>query len=114
MVSRRRLLHEDIEGGTAKMTRLQRRDERLLIDDAASGAVEDASALLHASELRGADQVACLVGQRRVDGEEVAARQELVEVGDRLDPELSGPFRSEERVEADHLHIETGGAAGDL
>ncbi len=42
------------------------------------------------------------------------ARQQRVEIGDGLDAQLGGAGRSQERIEADHLHVEAGGAAGDL
>src|SRR5262249_15839094 len=104
----------DIKGGAGEMARLQGRDEGLLIDDASAGAVDDAGALLHAGELRGADQVARLVGQWRVDGEEVAARQQLVEARDPLNAQLAGAIRSEEGIETDYLHVEAGAPTRDL
>ncbi len=57
-------------------------------------------------ERRGADDVAGLGGHRRVQGDEVAARPEVVELLDALDAELQRLVGGEERVEADDGHAE--------
>src|SRR5690606_42151163 len=49
--------------------------------------------------------VAGLVGQRRVQGDEVGALQELVEL-DLLDAEIARTLLGQERIEADHLHAQ--------
>ncbi len=114
MIGRRRLLHEHVEGGSGQVARTQRLGQRLLVDDAAAGTVDDASALGQQRQFAGADQVAGLVGQRRMHGEEIDARQQLGQLGDGLDAHLGGAGRRQERVEADYLHVQSGGAAGDL
>ena len=114
MVRRRRLLHENVEGGAGQVAGLEGVGQRLFVNDAAAGAVDDAGALAHQGHLAGADQVARLVGERRVDGEEIDLRQQSIEIGGGLDADLAGGGGGEERVEAEHLHVEAGGAAGDL
>src|SRR6266496_36563 len=103
----RRFLHENIEGGAGNVSAAESLVEGLLVDDAAAGDVEDAGAAFHESELRRADQVARLVGKRRVDGEEITAWQQLVESRDTLDAELARTFGRHERVVADNLHVQS-------
>ncbi len=114
MIGGRRFLHEHVESGPGQMARSQRLYQRLLVDDAATGAVDDASTLGQHRQLRSADQVACFVGQRRMHGEEIDARQHLGEIGDSLDAHLRSAGRGEKGIEADDLHVQAGGAAGDL
>ena len=52
----------------------------------------------------GVDDVAGLVGQRRVQRDEVGAAEELVEL-DLLDAELGGALLRQERIEGDDLHL---------
>ena len=49
-----------------------------------------------------------------MDGKEIDLRQQRIEIGRDVDADLPRGGGGEERVEADHLHIEAGGAAGDL
>ena len=58
------------------------------------------------------DDVAGLVGQRRVQRDEVGARQQFVEL-DLLDAELGRPLLRQERVERDDVHLEADAARGD-
>ena len=58
--------------------------QRRLVDDAAARAVDEVGGRLHHGELARADQVARVVLQRRVHGDEVGTRQRGAEVGDRL------------------------------
>ena len=57
------------------------------------------------------EDVARLVGQRRVQGDEIGAPEQLVEL-DLLDAELHGPLRRQERIERDHLHLQADGSVG--
>src|SRR5262245_47539448 len=114
MVSRRRLLDEDVEGGPGEVAGAEGFDEGLLVDDAAAGAVDDASPTRQQGEFPSADHVAGGVAAWSVDGEEVAARQQMSEIRYALDTKLSGSVGSEERIEADDLHVQGDGAAGDL
>src|SRR5204862_6081275 len=47
-------------------------------------------------------------------GQEIDARQQQVEVGDAFDAQLGGAVGGQEGVEADDLHVQARGAAGDL
>ena len=52
------------------------------------------------------------VGQRRVQGDEVGARQQLVQL-DLLDAQLDRALLRQEGVEGDHLHLQPERAVGD-
>ena len=110
--SRRRLGGEDVEGGAGDVACVERLAQRRLVDEAAAGAVDDAHALLGLGEVLGREDVPGLLGQRRVQGDDVGAAQELVEL-DLLDAELERPLRRQEGVEGDHLHVQADGAVGD-
>ena len=85
---------------------VQRLDQGGLVDQAAPGAVDDPDAGLHPRQRGGADQVAGLGRERRVQRDVVAAVPEVVERRDALDAELRGPLGRQEGVEPDHLHVE--------
>ena len=53
-----------------------------------------------------------LLGQRRVQRDEVGAAEELVEL-DLVDAELHRALLRQERIEGDHLHLQADGAVGD-
>ena len=86
--------------------------KRALVDEAAARAVDDAHTLLGLLQRAGTDDVARLVGQRRVQRDEVGAPQQGVEL-DLLHAQLHRPLRRQERVVGDHLHLEADGAVGD-
>ena len=58
------------------------------------------------------DDVAGLVGERRVQRDEIGAAQQIVELH-LLHADLHGPLRRQERIEGDHLHLQPDGAVGD-
>ena len=87
-------------------------DQVGLDDQPAARAVDDAHAVLHPGDRRRIDDVAGLVGQRRVQRDEVGARQQLVEL-DLLDAELGGALLRQERVVGDDVHLEADAARGD-
>ena len=90
MVGRRRFLTKHVQGGAGQVARAQRLGQRSFVDDAAARAIKNAAAGFHQAELTGADQVASLLVQRCVYGDKVAAWQELIEVREAFDAELSG------------------------
>lgn len=47
----------DVERGTGEMTGVERHNERLLIDQAATGTVHEVRPALHSSKVLGADEV---------------------------------------------------------
>ena len=60
------LLDEHIERGTCNLLGIERFDQRLLVDQAAARAIDDADALFHFRQRRGVDDVFGLLGQRGV------------------------------------------------
>src|SRR5207245_2049791 len=99
---------------TREMPTFQRVRQSLLVDDAAARAVEHPRALRQHLELFGGEEVARLVGQGGVNGDEIALGEEFVQARYGADAELGSGGRCQERVEADDLHVQPGGAAGDL
>ena len=85
---------EHVERRAGDMAGIERCLQIRLDDEAAAGAVDDADARLHLGDGGGVDDVARRVGQRRVQGDEVGAGEELVEL-DLLDAEATA--RSGER-----------------
>ena len=84
-----RLGDEDVDAGAGDLAGLDRRGERLLVDQAAAGAIDDADAVLHLGDRRRVDDVLRLLGERRVQRDEIGAAEELVEL-DLVDAELHG------------------------
>ena len=107
-----RLLHEHVERRAADMPAVEPGLQRRLVDQPAARAVDDAHALLRLGEVLGRLEVAGGVGQRRVEGDEVGARQQLVQ-RDLLDAELHRAFGGQERIVGDDLHPEAQRAVGD-
>jgi hypothetical protein len=93
------------------VTGVERGHERLLVDDAAARGVDQQRAALHLGHRRRPDEAAGLVGQRRVAGDEVGAGEELVQV-DQLHAEPRRRLAADERVVAQHLHLEAARAVG--
>ena len=93
---------------------LQGRSESRLVDDPAAGDIEHARRLLHQRQFAAADQAPGLGTERHVDGEEVHPREQFVEAGRGFEAELGSLGGGDERIEGDDLHVERGGAAGDL
>src|SRR3546814_13577083 len=87
-----RHLHEHIQSNARDMARVQRVLERLLVDQAAARAIDDAHALLRLGEILAAQDIARAVGERRVERDEVGPGQKNVER-----EMLDDHFRSEER-----------------
>ena len=69
-----------------------------LVDDAAAGDVEDDRPRLHLGDRRLADQARVRARQRDVDGHDVRATQQLVEL-DELDAVVGGLLGGDERVD---------------
>jgi hypothetical protein len=71
---------EHVEAGAGDMARLDRLGKGRLVDQAAAGAVDDAHAGLGLGQRLGIENAAGLVGHRHVQGDEVGACQQLVEL----------------------------------
>ena len=107
MVRRRRLRHKNVQGSSGHLAGAQGFCQGLFVDDAAAGTIHNADAALDQRQGTGADQVAGFIRQRRVDGQEVAMGQQLVQLRDTFDAELSGLIGCHERIEAEDLHVQT-------
>ena len=108
----RRLLREHVEGRARDMAGSDQLRQRRLVDKAAAGAVDDAHALLRLRDRLGREDVLRLLGQRRVQRDEIGALQKLVEL-DLLDAELDCALRREIRIIGDDAHPQADGALGD-
>ena len=108
----RRLLGEDVEGGAGDAAFLQRFGQRRLVDQAAAGAVDDAHRRLELGDVLLRQDVARLVGERDVKGDEIGPLEQLVEF-DLGDAELRRALFRQERVVGDDLHFQTPGAVAD-
>ena len=77
-------------------------------------AVDQPHAGLHQRDRLGVDQVGRFRRQRRVDGEVIDVRQHVADLLDPRDAELGGLLGGEERIVAEHAHLECLGPLGDL
>ena len=109
---RRRLLAEYVDGGAGDMAGSQRLAQRRLIDQFAAGAVDQPHAFFHQRQRFGIDDVAGLVGQRRVQRDEIGAAPQFVEL-DFFDAEMDGALGGQIRIVGDHFHLQADGAVGD-
>ena len=105
MVFRRRLFDEHVERRARDLTRRERLGKRLLVDDSAARAVDDPHARLHHRERRRAHQRLGVVGERRVRRDEIGAPVELLQ-RHHLDPDSRRRLAGQNRVVADHFHLE--------
>ena len=99
------LFLEHVKGGTGHLAAFKRCLEVRFDDQATAGAVHDAHAILHLLDRSRVDDVARGVGQRRVQGDDVGALEQLVQFH-LLDAHFLGPLRRQERVIAHHLHAQ--------
>ena len=108
-----RLLGEDVDRGAGDLARGERLEQRRVVDQLATGGVDDPGAVLHAGERPRVDHVARLVVQRQVERHEVGPREHA---GERvaLDPGLAETVGGDERVVRDDAHLQPERAAGDL
>ena len=87
--------------------------DRVEVDQLAAGAVDDPGAVLHRGDRVGVDQADRLRRLRRVQGDDVGAAEQVLEVLGPLDAELAEALGGDELVEGDDLHLEALGALGD-
>ena len=76
-----RFLFKYIERGTRHMAAFQRFFQRFFINQPAARAVNDTHAFFTFRQRLGADDIAGFLGQRRVQGDEIGARQDIVQIG---------------------------------
>jgi hypothetical protein len=108
-----RLVRIDIEGGASDTLLLQRSDECSFVDHLTARGVDDDRGLLHARELRGADEARGGVGERYVQRDHVRSREHIVKRGE-LHIERFGAFLGQVRIVDEHVHAERARAARDL
>src|ERR1700722_11122328 len=102
----RRLLDEDIESRARNMTAVERRAQGGLIDQAAAGAIDDANARLRLGQIFRGEDVGRLRRQRRVQGDEIGAREEIDQIK-LFDAYLLGAIGAEKRVKGDDAHLQS-------
>ena len=90
------LFLEHVEGGAREMAGIERRLQRRLVDQSAARAIDDARAFLHLADGVGGDDVPRLVGERRMQRDEIGARQQIVQL-DFLDAEIGGALGARDR-----------------
>ncbi|MNM53454.1 hypothetical protein D3C81_645570 [compost metagenome] len=77
----RRFFLEHVEGSSCDDTLIDRFNQRQLVNNAATGAVDDAHAFLHDLKLRTGDHVLRFRCQWRMDGDEVGITDNIVHGG---------------------------------
>ena len=102
-----------VERDAGDLAGFQSFDQRRFVVDAAAGAVDQPHAGLQQCQRFAVDEAGGFVGQRRVDGEIIDLRQHVANVSTRLDAQLGGPLLAEERIVAEHAHLEGLGPLGD-
>ena len=111
-VRRRRLLDEHVEGRARDMAGIERGRERDLVDETAARAIDDAHALLRLGDVFSRQDVLGLRRHRRMQRDDVGAREQFVEL-DLLDADVLGAFRRQEGIEGDDAHAQADRAIGD-
>ena len=69
---------EDVESGASDLSALETLGKDILVNQAATGAVDDANPFLEKGKLLLADHVTRLVGEGHVNGDEVGLRQDVI------------------------------------
>jgi len=103
--SGQRLLIEDVEARARDAPLAQRRDQRAFVHDRAARRVHEERAGLNEREPARVDEVARGLGQRDVDRDDVARREQRIELA-ALGAGLLRDFVREVRAPREHLHPE--------
>ena len=107
-----RLRCEHVKRSAANLAAVQRFLQRNFIDQATACAVNDAHTLFGFRQIFFGEDIARLIGQRRVQGNEISLGQQRVQV--RLfHAHFNGAFRRQERVKGNDLHTQAKRAACD-
>ena len=112
VIERERLGDGHVEGGAADGAGVERLDERILIDHAATSGVHEDGRFLHRIELGRAEEALGFGAVGHVDADEVGACEQLGE-GDALDAELALDLGAGGAGGGEHGHAEAGGSSGD-
>src|SRR6202021_438368 len=102
----RRLLDEDIESRARNMRAVEGRAQGGRVDQAAAGAIDDANARLRLGQIFRGEDVARLRRQRRVQGDEIGAREEIDQFK-LFDAYLLGAMGAEKRFKGDGARLQT-------
>ena len=103
---------EDVKGGTGNMAGFQGLGQGRLIHQAAAGTVDDPHARLGPGNRRRVEDVAGLVGQRHMKGDEIGAGQQLIQL-DLGDTHRARALLAQERVIGHNLHVQAKRAVAD-
>ena len=104
-----RLNLEDIQSRRRDLPRIQRRQKRRLVNQPAARAVDDPHALLGLRKVLGRQDIAGLVGQRHMQGDEIGAVEQILQL-DFGHAKRPGPLVRQEGIIGDHLHLQPHGA----
>jgi hypothetical protein len=108
----RRLALEDVDTGAGEMAGSERIRDGCLVDDPATGDVQQDRASLHAGQLRCADHAFRRAAQRDVHGHGVRPLEEVVE-SDEIDAVVCCLFRRDVRVAREDRHLHRPGPGRD-
>ena len=109
---RRRFFPENVDRGAGDVAGFERLAQRRLVNELTARTVDQPHAFFGQLQRLGVDDVAGLVGQRRVQGDEIGAPPQLVEL-DLFDAELDRALGRQIRVVGDHLHLQPDRPVGD-
>ena len=76
VICSRRFCGEGVQTSARQMPRLDRRQKRIFVNQAASGGVDDIASLWHQADAVFIDHFACLIVQRTVQAENVGPRKQ--------------------------------------
>ena len=93
------------------MARFQRFLQCGLVDQATTGAVDNPDTRFCLRKGLGRQDIAGLVGERRVHGDEIGARQQIIQ-RHFLDTHFNRALLGQERIIGDDLHAQADGAFG--
>ena len=108
-----RLGGEDVERRAAQLAGLEAGRQGVEVDQLAAGAVDQPRPVLHRGDRPGVDQVDGVRRLRHVQGDDVGAAEQVLELLGALDPQFAEALGGDELVEGDDLHLEGLGALGD-
>src|SRR5215472_7415536 len=109
VLRRKRLVGKYIQGGGGYLAGVQRRQQVGLDRNFAAGAVHQANLRFHFGERGRVQQSTRLVGNGKVNGDEIGIPIDVVQVGGQLNSQRSGPGFREKWVVAHHAHAERQG-----
>jgi len=79
MSRRQRLDGEDVQPSVSDLARIQRVDQRSLVEQRAAGGVDEDGAMPHRCDSLARQKAACLIGERQVERHDVAAGEQRVD-----------------------------------